>query len=58
MSIKRLLKEFRGVITNDLISLYCDNQLAIHIAKNEVFYEKNKQIEVESHLIRTRVVGT
>ena len=55
--VRRLLREL-GVISEDLMRLYCDSQSAIHIAKNQVFHERTKHIEVDCHLIRDRIVGT
>ncbi|XP_071705143.1 uncharacterized mitochondrial protein AtMg00810-like [Rutidosis leptorrhynchoides] len=55
--IKRLLREL-GVVTDNLTRLYCDSQSAIHIAKNQVFHERTKHIEVDCHLVRDHVVGT
>ena len=54
----RLLLRELGVISDDLMRLYCDSQSAIHIAKNQVFHERTKHIEVDCHLIRDRIVGT
>ena len=36
------------------MSIYYDNQIAIHIASNSVFNEGTKHIEVDYHLIRER----
>uniref|UniRef100_A0A803LHJ5 Retrovirus-related Pol polyprotein from transposon TNT 1-94-like beta-barrel domain-containing protein n=1 Tax=Chenopodium quinoa TaxID=63459 RepID=A0A803LHJ5_CHEQI len=52
----RLLQEL-GVDNLLPIELNCDNQAAIHIAKNPVFHERNKHIEIDCHLTREKVLA-
>lgn len=51
----RLLAEL-GVHDLTPVTLHCDNQSAIHIAKNPVFHERTKHIEVDCHFTRDKVL--
>ncbi|XP_062119243.1 uncharacterized mitochondrial protein AtMg00810-like [Humulus lupulus] len=46
----RWLLEDIGVCHSQPTPMYCENQSAIHIAHNSVFYERTKHIEIDCHL--------
>lgn len=50
-----LLQDF-GLHALQPVTLFCDNQSAIHIAKNPVFHERTKHIEIDCHFTRDKVL--
>ncbi|XP_019255062.1 PREDICTED: uncharacterized protein LOC109233640 [Nicotiana attenuata] len=52
--VQRLLEELTVPCT-DPIQVFCDSQAAIHIAKNPVFQERTKHIEVDCHFVRDKL---
>ena len=54
MRIKHLLEELRFDMKMPM-SMYCHNQVAVHIASNFVFHERTKHIEIDFHIVWERV---
>lgn len=50
-----LLQEL-GVSNLKPISLHCDNQSALHIARNPIFHERTKHIEIDCHFTKDKVL--
>ena len=48
----RWLLQDLGVSTSFTTPIYCDNRSAIQIARNNVFHERTKYIEIDCHLIQ------
>lgn len=51
----RLLEEI-GLDKLHPVTLHCDNQSTIHIAKNPVQHERTKHIEIDVHFTRDKVL--
>ena len=54
MWIHQLLMEV-DIETLVPMKLWCDNQAAIHITSNPVFYERTKHIEIDCHFVREKI---
>ncbi|XP_074271100.1 uncharacterized protein LOC141595025 [Silene latifolia] len=53
--LKGLLQSL-GIQHKQPIQLQCDNKSALHIARNPVFHERTKHIEVDCHFIRDEIL--
>ena len=49
-----LLRDF-GIQSKELATLFCDNEVTLHIAANLVFHERTKHIEIDCHLVREKI---
>ena len=52
--LSRLFEELTIPCTSPF-PVYCDSQSALHIAKNPVFRERTKHIEVDCHFVRAKL---
>jgi hypothetical protein len=44
-----------GILHSKPITIFCDNESAIHIANNPVFHERTKHIDMDCHFVRDEV---
>ena len=54
--LKHLLQELRFG-KDEQMKLKCDNQVALHISSNSVFYERTKHIKVCCHFIQKKIAS-
>ena len=60
MAVTEAVKEaiwLQGLVTDlgfkqQEVTVYCDSQSAIHLAKNQVYHSRTKHIDVRFHFIR------
>ena len=54
MWLHQLLMEVGGK-TVVPAKLWCDNQVALHIASNPIFHERTKHIEIDCHFVCEKI---
>ncbi|GAB4841649.1 hypothetical protein Ancab_039714 [Ancistrocladus abbreviatus] len=52
----RILSDL-GVTGLTPVQMFCDNRSALHLAKNPVFHERTKHIEVDCHFVRNKLTS-
>lgn len=51
--LRGIVEDF-GIMQNS-VTIHCDSQSALHLAKHNVFHERSKHIDVRLHLIKDEV---
>lgn len=54
MWLQRLLSEIKAPMLKPM-ELFCDNQAAISIAKNPVYHDRTKHVEIDRHFIKEKL---
>ncbi|RDX85859.1 putative helicase CHR10, partial [Mucuna pruriens] len=54
--VKQLIQELKFADVQPM-KLYCDNQATLHIASNPVFRERIKDIEIDCHFVREKLLA-
>ena len=54
MWLKGLLEELR-IEVDGVTSVFCDNLVAISIAKNLIHHDKTKHVEIDRHFIKEKI---
>jgi len=53
--LTQLLKDMTGKVVNETVNLNVDSQSAISLAKNPVFHQRSKHIDIRYHFVRSEV---
>lgn len=51
--VKGILEEF--AIFQEQVTIFCDNQSAIHLSKHQGYHERNKHIDVKLYFLRDMI---
>jgi len=53
--LTQLLKDMTGKVVNETVNLNVDSQSAISLARNHVFHQRSKHIDIRYHFVRSEV---
>ncbi|RDX96099.1 Copia protein, partial [Mucuna pruriens] len=54
--VKQFIQELKFVDVQPM-KMYCDNQVALHIASNPVFHQRTKHIEIDCHFVQEKLLA-